>query len=238
MAFISLFILSLILSHLHSQRTAEKPSSSTWQSLPSPIFSPPTIIGTPPSNRSVDTLHHPSKILYTYNRAVQGFLARLIVDQAAKIRHVRGVLSVIPDRPRYLHTTRTPRFLGLDDSFGIWPNSDYVDDVIVGVLDTGIWLERQSFSDEGFKPVPGKWKDILAVMDQVIEDGVDVISLSVGVDGYAPPYDYDSIAIGAFGAIEHSIVVSCSAGNFSPDPYTVVNIAPWILTVGASTLDQ
>lgn len=80
--------------------------------------------------------------------------------------------------------------------------------------------------------------DILAAFEQAIEDGVNVISLSVGATGYAPPYDHDSIAIGAFAATEQGIVVSCSAGNSGPGPYTSVNIAPWILTVGASTLDR
>jgi hypothetical protein len=79
--------------------------------------------------------------------------------------------------------------------------------------------------------------DILAAMDQAIEDGVDIISLSVGAS-YAQAYEYDSIAIGAFGAVQNGIVVSCSAGNSGPDAYTAVNVAPWILTVGASTIDR
>ncbi|TKY56926.1 Subtilisin protease SBT1.6 [Spatholobus suberectus] len=37
-----------------------------------------------------------------------------------------------------------PRFL---DSFGLWPNTDYADDIIVAVLDTEIWSELQNFSD-------------------------------------------------------------------------------------------
>ena len=82
--------------------------------------------------------------------------------------------------------------------------------------------------------------DILDAMDQAIYDGVHVISLSVGATGHAPQYDHDSIAIGAFSASQHGIVVSCSAGNAGPGPgpYTAVNIAPWILTVGASTIDR
>lgn len=80
--------------------------------------------------------------------------------------------------------------------------------------------------------------DILAAMDQAIADGVHVISLSVGATGWAPPYDLDSIAIGSFGAAQHGVLVSCSAGNSGPGPYTAVNIAPWILTVGASTIDR
>ncbi|XP_022145614.1 subtilisin-like protease SBT1.4 [Momordica charantia] len=80
--------------------------------------------------------------------------------------------------------------------------------------------------------------DILAAMDQAIADGVHIISLSVGSSGRAPAYYRDSIAIGAFGAMQHGVVVSCSAGNSGPGPYTAVNIAPWILTVGASTIDR
>ncbi|XP_020090216.1 subtilisin-like protease SBT1.4 [Ananas comosus] len=80
--------------------------------------------------------------------------------------------------------------------------------------------------------------DILAAMDAAIADGADVISLSVGANGYAPPFHRDSIAIGAFGAARRGVVVSCSAGNSGPGAYTAVNVAPWILTVGASTIDR
>ncbi|KAL4583591.1 hypothetical protein LXL04_008169 [Taraxacum kok-saghyz] len=48
----------------------------------------------------------------------------------------------------------------------------------------------------------------------------NIISLSVGSSGYAPQYYRDSIAIGSFGAMQNGILVSCSAGNSGPDPYT------------------
>jgi len=80
--------------------------------------------------------------------------------------------------------------------------------------------------------------DILAAMDEAVADGVHVISLSVGASGYLPQYFRDSIALGAFGAARHNVLVSCSAGNSGPGPSTAVNIAPWILTVGASTIDR
>ncbi|CAN1336855.1 Subtilisin-like protease SBT5.4 [Linum perenne] len=78
--------------------------------------------------------------------------------------------------------------------------------------------------------------DILAGFDAAINDGVDVISVSLGGD----PADYfeDSIAIGTFHAVKNGIDVACSAGNGGPDHGTVSNVAPWITTVAASTLDR
>lgn len=74
-------------------------------------------------------------------------------------------------------------------------------------------------------------------MDQAVADGVDVFSLSLGSKG-ATPYFQDPIAIGAFGAMKRGIFVSCSAGNDGPKLQTVTNYAPWIMTVGASSLDR
>ncbi|WCJ38225.1 Subtilase family protein [Euphorbia peplus] len=78
--------------------------------------------------------------------------------------------------------------------------------------------------------------DILAAMDVAIRDGVDVLSLSLG--GFPLPLFADSIAIGSFRAIEHGISVVCAAGNNGPLQNSVANEAPWIATVGASTLDR
>lgn len=78
--------------------------------------------------------------------------------------------------------------------------------------------------------------DILAGLDRAVQDGVHVLSLSLG--GGAVPYYRDGIALGAFGAMEKGIFVSCSAGNSGPDPMTLANVAPWITTIGASTLDR
>lgn len=78
--------------------------------------------------------------------------------------------------------------------------------------------------------------DILAAMDVAIRDGVDVLSLSLG--GFPLPLFDDTIAIGSYRAVEHGISVVCAAGNNGPIQYSVANIAPWITTVGASTLDR
>ncbi|GLT41473.1 hypothetical protein SLA2020_155340 [Shorea laevis] len=78
--------------------------------------------------------------------------------------------------------------------------------------------------------------DILAAMDVAIRDGVDILSLSLG--GFPMPLFDDFIAMGSFRAMEHGISVICAAGNNGPIQSSVANTAPWIATIGASTLDR
>ncbi|GLJ43702.1 hypothetical protein SUGI_0909950 [Cryptomeria japonica] len=269
-----------------------------------------------------------AELLYHYNQVFHGFAARMTAAQAETLKKSHGVLSVYEETVSELHTTHTPDFLGLSSNAGLWPESEFGDDIIVGVLDTGVSPESESFDDKGFGPVRGKWKgecaggenfkcsqkligarfyrrgsdgsgnnneaqsardteghgthtsstaaggfvrnasifgyasgtargmaaqariaaykvcwgngcydsDILAAMDQAVADGVDVLSLSLG--GTVGAYYRDSIAIGAFGATENGVFVSCSAGNSGPGSFTLSNVAPWIMTVGASTLDR
>uniref|UniRef100_A0A9I9D7S6 Subtilisin-like protease SBT5.3 n=1 Tax=Cucumis melo TaxID=3656 RepID=A0A9I9D7S6_CUCME len=76
----------------------------------------------------------------------------------------------------------------------------------------------------------------LAAFEAAIDDGVDVISISVG--GEPKEFFSDALSVGAFHAVERGIVVVSSAGNVGPTPGTVSNVSPWILTVGASTTDR
>lgn len=79
---------------------------------------------------------------------------------------------------------------------------------------------------------------MLAAFDQAVADGVDIISLSVGQSEIVPVlYIEDPIAVGAFGAMRKSDLVSCSAGNLGTALQTISNVAPWMMTVAASTLD-
>ncbi|XP_004512212.1 subtilisin-like protease SBT1.7 [Cicer arietinum] len=270
-----------------------------------------------------------AEILYTYDNAMHGFSTSLTVEEVELLKSQTGVLKVTEDKKYKLLTTRTPQFLGLDKIDTMFPTTKNRSDVIVGILDTGVWPESKSFDDTGYGPIPSTWKgkcetgtnfttsncnkkligarvftkgsmgliedvesprdyaghgthtsstaagspvenasllgyangtargmamgarvamykvcstdacsssDILAGIDQAIADQVNVLSLSLG--GQAIDYLEDSIAIGAFAAMEHGILVSCAAGNSGPTSMTVTNVAPWITTVGAGTLDR
>ncbi|OHE96948.1 PA domain-containing protein [Colletotrichum orchidophilum] len=77
--------------------------------------------------------------------------------------------------------------------------------------------------------------DIIAGIDKAIEDGVNVMSISLGTNS-TPHFDVMSVA--SFAAAQKGIFVSISAGNDGPAAGTVVNSEPWVLSVGASTLDR
>lgn len=97
--------------------------------------------------------------IYTYGTVFHGFSAKLTELEAEAIEQMDGVLSVVPDGAfAHLHTTRTPKFMGLNSAYGLWPASDYGENVIIGVMDSGIWPEKKSFWDVGLSSVPEKWK--------------------------------------------------------------------------------
>lgn len=284
---------------------------------------------------SLRSVSDTAEMIYTYTNAAHGYATRLTEDEAESLSGQPGILSVLPESRYELHTTRTPSFLGLDKSPDTFPESDSAGDVVIGVLDTGVWPESKSYDDTGMGPVPTTWRgacevgtkfrtsncnrkligarffskgyeaalgpidesresksprdddghgthtsstaagspvegaslfgyapgtargmasrarvaaykvcwvggcfssDILAAIDKAIEDNVNVLSLSLG--GGMSDYYRDNVAIGAFAAMERGIVVSCSAGNAGPSSFSLSNVAPWITTVGAGTLDR
>ena len=66
-----------------------------------------------------------------------------------------GVVSVFPNKQNELHTTRSWDFIGFPKQVD---RTTIESNIIIGVLDSGIWPEADSFSDKGFGPPPRKWK--------------------------------------------------------------------------------
>eukprot|EP00271_Cylindrocystis_brebissonii_P020344 TRINITY_DN6697_c0_g1_i1.p1 TRINITY_DN6697_c0_g1~~TRINITY_DN6697_c0_g1_i1.p1 ORF type:complete len:857 (+),score=148.09 TRINITY_DN6697_c0_g1_i1:32-2572(+) len=76
--------------------------------------------------------------------------------------------------------------------------------------------------------------DLLAALDAAVSDGVDVINYSIG-----PSDDFfDLWALGVLHAAKAGVFVSASAGNEGPGPSTLSHVAPWYLSVAASTHDR
>lgn len=282
-------------------------------------------------------------IIYSYKHGFQGFSAKLTQEQAASLASREDVATVFRSQVRQLHTTRSWEFLGLPavSELGGIPHSSRHHRVILGVFDTGIWPEAESFSDHAMPPVPKRWKggcmagenftlqmcnrkiigakyylkgmedevglivsradggsdvrsardsvghgshtassaagrlvknmnlhglasgrarggaprariasykvcwspgcfdaDILAAFDDAIKDGVDVLSLSLGPDSPQNEYFMDAISIGSFHAYRQGITVVGSVGNNGPSESSATNVAPWILTVGSTSIDR
>lgn len=101
--------------------------------------------------------------LHLYSNVFHGFSATLTEEQVRVMETMPGVNGLIPDGKKELHTTHTPDFLGLNASKGLWPMSKFGEDVIVAVLDTGIWPESSSFLDHSVGTVPRRWKGVCEI---------------------------------------------------------------------------
>ncbi|GJN32838.1 hypothetical protein PR202_gb21375 [Eleusine coracana subsp. coracana] len=69
---------------------------------------------------------------------------------------------------------------------------------------------------------------IVAAIDAAVKDGVDILSMSIGDP--PPPLPFHTVRAG--------VLVVLSGGNEGPKESTVVNVAPWMTTVGAATVDR
>ncbi|PIN26151.1 Tripeptidyl-peptidase II [Handroanthus impetiginosus] len=273
------------------------------------------------------------KLIYTYDNAFHGFSAKMSKDELQALRNSPGFISAYADDIVTTDTTHSYKFLSLNTATGLWPASQYGKDVIIGIIDGGIWPESLCFNDDGMAEVPAKWKgicqegeqfnsslcnkkligaryfnegvraanpgvtitmnsardidghgthvastaagnfvgnvsffgyaagtargvapraclaaykvlwnegnfrsDMLAGIDQAVADGVDIISISL-TNRVTNLYE-DPLAIASFGAREHGILVSFSAGNRGSSIATLRGGIPWAVVVASGTVDR
>ncbi|CAL5187349.1 unnamed protein product [Lathyrus oleraceus] len=97
-------------------------------------------------------------LIRSYKRSFNGFAAILNDQQREKIVSMKGVVSVFPNQNFHIQTTESWNFIGLPQTIKRDPIVE--SDLIVGVIDSGIWPESQSFNDKGLGPIPKKWKGV------------------------------------------------------------------------------
>ncbi|XLR62517.1 hypothetical protein S83_013189 [Arachis hypogaea] len=95
-------------------------------------------------------------MVYSYTNSFNAFAAKLSENEAKKLSEMDEVLLVFRNQYRKLHTTRSWNFIGLPVTAK--RRLQFESDIVVGVLDTGITPESQSFKDDGLGPPPAKWK--------------------------------------------------------------------------------
>ncbi|KAG0475625.1 hypothetical protein HPP92_015311 [Vanilla planifolia] len=87
----------------------------------------------------------------------------------------------------------------------------------------------------------GYVSDVVAAIEQAVQDGVDVINLSVGPN--SPPSTTKTTFLNPFdaallSAVKAGVFVAQAAGNGGPFPKTLVSFSPWITTVAAAVDDR
>ncbi|KAG6484750.1 hypothetical protein ZIOFF_053275 [Zingiber officinale] len=82
-----------------------------------------------------------------YQRSFSGFAAKLSIDEAEKLNDMEGIISVFPSKTLKLRTTRSWDFLNFSQRVNRNPTLE--NDIIIGMIDTGIWPESKSFSGHG-----------------------------------------------------------------------------------------
>ena len=96
--------------------------------------------------------------IYSYVSSFNGFAAEMSDADAAKLRLDPTVLAVTKNEMVTADTSSTPAFLGLTAPGGLWAQlggggSGTIrkpgpgENVVIGIIDSGIWPEQLSFSD-------------------------------------------------------------------------------------------
>ncbi|XP_009119332.1 subtilisin-like protease SBT1.2 [Brassica rapa] len=139
--------------HPNSQSAKAFPSKLDWHLS----FLQEAVLGIEEENEDPS-----SRILYSYDSAIEGFSAQLTESEAKTLKNLPEVVAVRPDHVLQLQTTYSYKFLGLNGPgpSSVWSKSRSGQGTIIGVLDTGVWPESPSFDDTGMPSIPSKWKGV------------------------------------------------------------------------------
>ena len=85
--------------------------------------------------------------VYDFVYSFNGFAAKMSLGQAKSLANMDGVFSVSADEEYTVDTSTTPDFLGLTAEGGLWDMGYSGENIIIGIVDSGIWPESFSFSD-------------------------------------------------------------------------------------------
>ncbi|MFD2165975.1 S8 family serine peptidase [Thalassotalea euphylliae] len=102
--------------------------------------------------------------IYTYGHTFNGFTVKISEQQAEVLRNHPDVLNVWKDEFMPLTTANTPEFMELTTPGGLHDTGALGEDVIVGIVDTGINPTHPSFDGTDYAPMPeGSWNGECAV---------------------------------------------------------------------------
>ena len=147
-----------------------------------------------------------------YNKAHnQGLDAQAIQDHGT---HTAGIAAGVTGK------TAVVNGVNIDDMSGIAP---------------GAWLGNYNVFPGGV--LDARSEDILNAVDEAVEDGMDVLNLSLGGAYHG---NNDLLAHGLDNAVEAGVVVAVAAGNSGPGQGTLESPgrARNVITVGGSTNDH
>ncbi|KAK1565486.1 hypothetical protein Q3G72_027790 [Acer saccharum] len=86
----------------------------------------------------------------------------------------------------------------------------------------------------------GYMSDVVAAVDQAVEDGVDIISLSVGPSAVpsGPSAFLNVLEMELLFATRAGVLVVQAAGNGGPATSSILSFSPWITSIAASATDR
>jgi subtilisin family serine protease len=91
--------------------------------------------------------------IYSYKYSFNGFAARMTAAEAEALKNRGDVLAVWEDEYLEIETNSTPDYLDLTEGSEPWSKGYAGEDVVVGIIDTGVVPEHPSFADV---PTPKK----------------------------------------------------------------------------------